>query len=75
MIGIELVKEKDSKEKLDKKYTEMVFHECLKRGLIVMGYNADIRVYPPLIVTKEIAEEGIHIMEEAFAYVAEQIKN
>lgn len=74
MIGIELVQEKGSKVKLDKKYTEMVFQECLKRGLIVMGYNADIRIYPPLIVSKEIAEEGIQIMEEAFTYVAEQIK-
>ena len=74
MIGIELVQEKGSKVKLDKKYTEMVFQECLKRGLIVMGYNADIRIYPPLIVGKEIAEEGIQIMEEAFTYVAEQIK-
>lgn len=74
MIGIELVEEKGSKIKLDKKYTEMVFQECLKRGLIVMGYNADIRIYPPLIVSKEIAEEGIQIMEEAFTYVAEQIK-
>jgi 4-aminobutyrate aminotransferase-like enzyme len=72
MIGIELVKP-GTKEKLNKKYTEMVFNECLKRGLIVMGYNADIRVYPPLIITKEIAEEGINIMEEAFKYVAEQI--
>lgn len=74
MIGIELVQDKGSKVKLDKKYTEMVFQECLKRGLIVMGYNADIRTYPPLIVSKEIAEEGIQIMEEAFTYVAEQIK-
>ncbi len=74
MIGIELVKPGTNK-KLDKKYTELVFQECLKRGLIVMGYNADIRVYPPLIVTKEIAEEGINIMEEAFIYAAEQIKN
>jgi len=75
MIGIELVKERGSKEKLNKKYTEMVFHECLKRGLIVMGYNADIRVYPPLIINEDIAEEGIAIMEEVFTYVAEQIKN
>lgn len=74
MIGIEMVKRKNSKEKLDKKYTEMFFNECLKRGLIVMGYNADIRVYPPLIINKEIAEEGISIMEEAFTYVAEKIK-
>lgn len=75
MIGIELVKEKGSKEKLDKKYTEMVFHECLKRGLIVMGYNPDIRVYPPLIMDKETADEGISIMEEAFNYVANRIEN
>lgn len=62
-----------TKEKLDKKYTEMVLNECLKRGLIVMGYNADIRVYPPLIMTNEITEKGINIMEEAFKYAAEQI--
>ena len=40
MIGVELVKEKNSKEKLEKKYTEMYFQQCLKRGLILMGYNA-----------------------------------
>jgi len=73
MIGIELVKERGSKEKLEKKFTEMVFQECLKRGLIVMGYNADIRIYPPLIVNQEIAEEGISIMEEAFTYVTDRI--
>ena len=73
MIGVELVKEKDSKEKLEKKYTEMYFQECLKRGLILMGYNADIRIYPPLIVTEEIAEEGISIMEKALEYVSDQI--
>ena len=73
MIGIELVKEKDSKEKLDKKYTEMFFHECLKKGLIVMGYNPDIRIYPPLIVSEDIAEEGIDIMESAFSYVSDQL--
>ncbi|MCH7972295.1 MAG: aspartate aminotransferase family protein [Bacteroidetes bacterium] len=73
MIGLELVKEKDSIEKLDKKYTEMFFHECLKRGLIVMGYNPDIRIYPPLIVSEEIAEEGIAIMESAFNYVSDQL--
>ena len=45
--------------------------KCLNRGLIVMGYNPDIRINPPLIITQEIAEEGIDIMEEAFAHVAD----
>ena len=75
MIGVELVKSKNSKEKLDKKYTQMIFKECLNRGLILMGYNPDIRINPPLVITQEIAEEGLEIMEEAFEYVAEQIKN
>lgn len=75
MIGVELVKGKNSKKKLDKKYTQMIFKECLNRGLILMGYNPDIRINPPLVITKEIAEEGLEIMEEAFEHVAEQIKN
>jgi len=75
MIGMELTKNKNSKEKLDKKYTQMIFQECLKRGLILMGYNPDIRINPPLVITQEIAEEGIEIMEEVFEYVADQIKS
>jgi 4-aminobutyrate aminotransferase/(S)-3-amino-2-methylpropionate transaminase len=73
MIGVELVKGNKFKEKLDKKYTKMFFRECLKRGLIIMGYNPDIRINPPLVISEEAAEEGISIMEEALTYVAEQI--
>jgi 4-aminobutyrate aminotransferase / (S)-3-amino-2-methylpropionate transaminase / 5-aminovalerate transaminase len=74
MIGVELVKGKNSKEKLDKKYTQLIFRGCLDRGLIMMGYNPDIRINPPLVITEEQAEEGIEIMREVFADVAEQIK-
>jgi 4-aminobutyrate aminotransferase-like enzyme len=73
MIGVELVKGKDSLEKLDKQYAQLFYKECLKRGLIIMGYNPDIRINPPLVITKEIAEEGINIMQEAFAIVADRI--
>lgn len=73
LIGMELVKNPNTKEKLDKQYTRMIFQECLNRGLIVMGYNPDIRINPPLIITEEIADEGIDIMEEVFAYAANRI--
>jgi 4-aminobutyrate aminotransferase-like enzyme len=72
MIGVELTAGANTGEKLDKKYCRLFFHECLKRGLIVMGYNPDIRINPPLIITEEIAEEGIEIMDEALEYVADQ---
>jgi 4-aminobutyrate aminotransferase / (S)-3-amino-2-methylpropionate transaminase / 5-aminovalerate transaminase len=73
MIGIELVKDRKTNEKLEKKYTQMLFKEALNRGLIMMGYNPDIRINPPLVITKEIAEEGINIFEEALKVVSGRI--
>jgi 4-aminobutyrate aminotransferase/(S)-3-amino-2-methylpropionate transaminase len=73
LIGLELVKDKRTKEKLDKQTCRLIFQECLKRGLIVMGYNPDIRINPPLIIDEATAEEGIDIMDEVFAHVADRI--
>jgi 4-aminobutyrate aminotransferase / (S)-3-amino-2-methylpropionate transaminase / 5-aminovalerate transaminase len=72
MIGVELVKDRETGEKLDKSITKVIFSECLKRGLLVMGYNPDIRINPPLVISMEEAEEGVAIMEEAFAHVADR---
>jgi 4-aminobutyrate aminotransferase/(S)-3-amino-2-methylpropionate transaminase len=73
LIGVELVKNRATKEKLDKETCKLIFHECLKRGLITMGYNPDIRINPPLIIDEATAEEGIAIMEEVFTLVADRI--
>ncbi|MFI5252354.1 MAG: aspartate aminotransferase family protein [Bacteroidota bacterium] len=73
LIGVELVKDKKTKEKLDKETCKLIFHECLKRGLIVMGYNPDIRINPPLIIDEATADEGIEIMADVFTHVADRI--
>jgi 4-aminobutyrate aminotransferase-like enzyme len=73
MIGMELVKNPHTRERLDKKHTTFLFQECLQNGLILMGYNPDIRINPPLIITEEVALEGIEIMERAFTRVADRI--
>ena len=73
LIGVELVRNKQTKEKLDKETCKFIFKECLKRGLIVMGYNPDIRINPPLVIDEATAEEGIDIMEEVFTLVADRI--
>ncbi len=73
LIGVELVKNRTTKEKLDKETCKFIFQECLKRGLITMGYNPDIRINPPLIIDEETAEEGISILEEVFGLVADRI--
>lgn len=74
MIGVELINEK-TKEKLDKKYAQMLFKRALENGLIFMGYNPNIRINPPLIITEEIADEGLNIFEESLKYVCERIIN
>lgn len=72
LIGVELVKNRKTKEKLGKEICREIFKECLMRGLIVMGYNPDIRINPPLIIDEATAEEGIEIMEDAFTHVADR---
>ena len=69
LIGVELVKP-GTKEKLGKETCKMFFLECLKRGLISMSYNPDIRINPPLIIDETTAEEGIDIMDQAFNAIA-----
>lgn len=73
LIGVELVKP-GTKDKLDKETCKQFFLECLKRGLITMSYNPDIRINPPLIIDEATAEEGIDIMDEAFGVIAQGIR-
>ncbi len=73
LLGVELVKNRETKEKLDKGTCKLIFQECLKRGLITMGYNPDIRINPPLVIDEATAAEGLSIMDEVFAHVADRI--
>ncbi len=70
MIGIELVKDKKSKEPLDKKIAFEIFNECLRRGLLSMAYSPNIRVIPPLTISEKTAMEAIDIFEEVFTLIS-----
>lgn len=74
LIGMELVQDRKTKKPLSKILCEKFFTEALKRGLILMGYTARIRLHPPLILTEAEACEGIAIMDEALATLAPEVK-
>jgi 2,4-diaminobutyrate 4-transaminase len=67
MIGIELVRDRDSKEP----WTEMaarVRTECFKRGVIIEvgGHFGNVaRFLPPLTITRELMLAGVEIFVEA----------
>lgn len=74
MIGLEMVKDKKTKEPLEKKHTLRLFHECLGRGLISMCYSSTIRINPPLVITEAEAEEAVGILIESLTLVAKDCK-
>lgn len=71
MIGLELVKNCRTKEPLDSTLTRRLYHECLNRGLICMCYNPVIRINPPLIITKDEAEQALNILFESLMVIAQ----
>lgn len=72
MLGMELVKDRTSKELLSPEVTRALFQECLRRGLVAMCYSPIIRINPPLVINEETAVEGLAILDEAMAAVAKE---
>lgn len=73
LIGVELVKDRKTKEPLDKSVTKQIFLETLKRGMISMNYKPNFRINPPLTLNKEEADMGLQILDEVFAFVTKTI--
>jgi 4-aminobutyrate aminotransferase/(S)-3-amino-2-methylpropionate transaminase len=70
LIGLDLVKDRASKEPLASAVTEEIFRSAFTRGLLLMGYFPRVRINPPLILTESEARDGAAILDEVFAEVA-----
>jgi 4-aminobutyrate aminotransferase len=65
MIGIELVRDRQTKERAAKERDRLV-EECFKRGLLVLGAGRNaLRLSPPLVLTKEEADTAVSIIDES----------
>jgi 4-aminobutyrate aminotransferase/4-aminobutyrate aminotransferase/(S)-3-amino-2-methylpropionate transaminase len=69
MLGLELVKDRTTKEPLPKEVTRALYQECLRRGLVAMCYSPVVRINPPLIITEGAALAGLDIFDEALKAV------
>ena len=70
MLGIELVRDRRTKEPLGREVTRALYRECLRRGLLAMAYSPTIRINPPLVIREETALAGLAILDEALEAVA-----
>lgn len=73
LIGVELVKDRKTREPLDRSVTRQIFLDTLNRGLLCMNYKANFRINPPLVLRREEADEGLAILDEVFAHVVKSI--
>jgi 4-aminobutyrate aminotransferase len=82
MIGLELVKDKNTRENFPDEITtdgknikQVITGECYKRGLILYGagFNS-IRISPPLIITRDDADEALGIIKEVITHVEKELK-
>jgi 4-aminobutyrate aminotransferase-like enzyme len=69
LLGLELVRDRKTKELVSKDDTKRLFQECLRRGLVAMSYTPIIRINPPLNTDEATALEGLEILDEAIGAV------
>jgi 4-aminobutyrate aminotransferase len=65
MIGIELVKDKETKEPLDEESIGKVVFGLFNRGLIMVPcgrYGNVLRFMPPLTITREYCDKAVDII-------------
>ncbi|HEV8616098.1 MAG TPA: aspartate aminotransferase family protein [Methylomirabilota bacterium] len=72
LLGIELVKDRTTKEPVDKAVARSLYQECLRRGLVAMTYAPTIRINPPLVIREDQALAGLAILEEALEAVVRE---
>jgi 4-aminobutyrate aminotransferase-like enzyme len=70
LIGLDLVTDRHTKEPLPSRVTEAIFLGALRRGLLLMGYFARMRINPPLVLTEREARDGVAILDEVFDEIA-----
>jgi 4-aminobutyrate aminotransferase len=74
MIGVEIVKDKKTKEEAHDERDRIV-ELAFERGILLLGAGASsIRLAPPLIVTKEQADIALDVLEECIGIVERERK-
>ncbi len=65
-IGVELVKDRRTKEPLEGEVMRQLYRDCVGRGLLAMTYTPHVRLQPALTIDEETALEGLAVLDEAF---------
>ncbi len=65
-LGIEMVRNKETKEPLPKAVCQKVFEACLRRGLLTMSYTSSFRLQPSMTIDSGTLDEVVRILKEVY---------
>lgn len=71
-LGIELVKDRQTKEPVSETRMKKFFQDGVKKGFLAMSYKATIRFQPALNIDAETVDSGCAILEELFSEMLEK---
>jgi 4-aminobutyrate aminotransferase/4-aminobutyrate aminotransferase/(S)-3-amino-2-methylpropionate transaminase len=71
LLGIELVKDRDSKEPFDEA-GKLVYQKAFRKGLAWIPAGHILRMSPPLIMDEKFARLGMDIIEDAIGEVEKE---
>ncbi len=72
LLGIELVKDKKTKEPFDAA-GKMVYQKAFRKGLAWVPAGHILRMSPPIITPDEVAQRGMDLIEEAIAETQKEL--
>ena len=74
MIGVELVKDRETKKKAIEERNAIV-QGCFEKGLLILGCGENvIRLSPPLIITRKETDTALTILEEVLEKVERGVR-
>jgi len=69
MIGVELVRDRSTKERATTERTQLV-QEMFKRGVLILGAGRNaVRFAPPLVLTREQADTVVDLFDESLSAI------
>jgi len=71
-MGVELVKDKTTKEPFDAAGVS-IYQKAFKRGLAWIPAGHILRMSPPIVMPLDVAAKGMDIIEEAIAETQQEL--
>lgn len=71
-IGIDLVRDKTTKEPISQAVCRHIFNECLRRGLLTMTYTHRVRIQPAMTIDEGTVDSATAVLAEVFDLVARE---